>query len=1321
MPIAVQGICDLEVRIGKEKISLGSVVIADIDFNVLSCFSMQERGWRTVLGAKNSNVVKGKMRFPIQMAERAWWMTVKSTRKDNGVKPMEVDRVGVMISAKDATCAKVEMTKVAQVNAAAKLQAAKEAAAPKAGPLGLVESQARSLVLHETRDAAILAARALECKPFGAFSFVCRMLRHGGVSDETFGGLPVTVELDGEEDELVPPPPGLEAGADIAPPDDNEGYLPSSGSDEELIPAEPPRLAQKIPGELGGDGGSGGEELEPSLDGNPLLGHESRGHWPYDAGCGACVQARGRTPARRIRNDAEPEGLGADFLFFGNGKYWKVLILVMFATGMLGMVVMSGDREKDVRRVVSVMNEIGVGGLNLEVVMDNEAFLQSLVNAALMKSNCRSFHPRHVAVARPQAKRLERFVGICREGVFANWLALQEHLKVRLALEAPVLGYLIGHVYRTYNAFQSREGGTPLERLRGVRGSQTPRTFPFGAIGFAKPVHPSNWPGQRLIAGVYLGPRYSSGGGCLVFPLGTDAHGRREVCRCHNFRIRDYQDGSPFEVEALWPLVAGVRPGEPAGVPGDPFGRKQPERELPVLEDVDADDFWKPEGDLPKPPSSTAVEVPTSQVEAPVDMEVEPSADAEMPELEEEEDDHMLERLALAQQEEEYVAFLRRDAMFTGERFGEVHASDGSKETSPLSFQTTFGQLNMHVEVPRGPIDELTHLPLIEQEVLEGMKTEMSQLETLKVGTCLPEDEGRELAKKANVKILSSRWVLTQKKVGLARCRLVVREFVSGADSPFKSGIYAPTSSLDSLRTVLALTHLRKLHLKTLDVSTAFMYAPVEDESCDLVMLPGNITTESRRGRRAMQRVICRLLKAMNGLRRAPLLWFKELLRKVNSLHKGNGTTQTFEPTLFRLELWPGSVILLLVYVDDLLLAASTEEELEELVGLLQKVWKIKVTGSLPWGQPGVLQFLGRQILREREGDGPLLFGVGRDYMSSLLNAWNETGEKLKPWTSKVMPNFEEVVKTFQHDAPLTKQAQLRFRKVLGMLAWVALSRSDLTFSVSYLARGQADPRQSLEACMRSLLRWIQLGENLHKMQSFPTPKPLRTSGPTELVAYVDASWNLQSVSGGIVTYQGITLKTFSRKQDVPAMSSAEAELAAMVEACKELLSIGCLLDTLKNGIPLDALGCPKTQHHSLKMELFTDSQSAQSITAMYGLLRRVKHVELRYAFLQHLVQQKRLRVHFVRGLDNPADALTKSAKTTPMLDHLCAEAGLVQLTNTGAAVIQAVREVDVSAADGGGVDFDSPSLSLVRPQKRVSFSMKVDGFWWLEDRADRD
>ena len=133
-----------------------------------------------------------------------------------------------------------------------------------------------------------------------------------------------------------------------------------------------------------------------------------------------------------------------------------------------------------------------------------------------------------------------------------------------------------------------------------------------------------------------------------------------------------------------------------------------------------------------------------------------------------------------------------------------------------------------------------------------------------------------------------------------------------------------------------------------------------------------------------------------------------------------------------------------------------------------------------------------------------------------------------------------------------------------------------------------------------------------------------------------------------------------------------------------ELLSIGCLLDTLQHGIPLNDLGGLVTRHHPLKMELFTDSQSAQSITAMYGLLRRVKHVELRFAFLQHLVQQRRLRAHFVRGLENPSDALTKSARTQPMLDHLCAETGLV---THGVSVPRQVREGDVGAspADGGG------------------------------------
>ena len=81
------------------------------------------------------------------------------------------------------------------------------------------------------------------------------------------------------------------------------------------------------------------------------------------------------------------------------------------------------------------------------------------------------------------------------------------------------------------------------------------------------------------------------------------------------------------------------------------------------------------------------------------------------------------------------------------------------------------------------------------------------------------------------------------------------------------------------------------MSLLTADVSTAFMYAPVEADACDLVLLPANITVKG-------QRVILWLKKAMNGLRRAPLLWFLELQRTIRDL----GGDETFESTLFRVK-----------------------------------------------------------------------------------------------------------------------------------------------------------------------------------------------------------------------------------------------------------------------------------------------------------------------------------------------------------------------------------------------------------------------------------
>ena len=108
----------------------------------------------------------------------------------------------------------------------------------------------------------------------------------------------------------------------------------------------------------------------------------------------------------------------------------------------------------------------------------------------------------------------------------------------------------MGHVYRTYNAYcEGKAGSTPLERLREKRGGQAPRSYPFGAVGFLKPIHPSKWPCQRLVLCHFLGMRYVTGGGCLGYPFSVDAEGYRQVIKGHSFKLKEPLQ---YDVESLF-------------------------------------------------------------------------------------------------------------------------------------------------------------------------------------------------------------------------------------------------------------------------------------------------------------------------------------------------------------------------------------------------------------------------------------------------------------------------------------------------------------------------------------------------------------------------------------------------------------------------------------------------------------------------------------------------------------------------------------------------------------------------------------------------
>ena len=147
--------------------------------------------------------------------------------------------------------------------------------------------------------------------------------------------------------------------------------------------------------------------------------------------------------------------------------------------------------------------------------------------------------------------------------------------------------------------------------------------------------------------------------------------------------------------------------------------------------------------------------------------------------------------------------------------------------------------------------------------------------------------------------------------------------------------------------------------------------------------------------------------------------------------------------------------------------------------------------------------------------------------------------------------------------------------------------------------------------------------------------------------------------------FQGCCIKVFSRKQECPVLSSAEAELCAMTENSKELVSLAMLLESIIDGIPLNILGTPKCTTGTYQLVLRNDATAAISISSMEGLLRRVRHIELRARYIQMLVKRRRLILEHIPGLENPSDGLTKSFKTREILINLEREVGLVEGLDT--------------------------------------------------------
>ena len=139
-----------------------------------------------------------------------------------------------------------------------------------------------------------------------------------------------------------------------------------------------------------------------------------------------------------------------------------------------------------------------------------------------------------------------------------------------------------------------------------------------------------------------------------------------------------------------------------------------------------------------------------------------------------------------------------------------------------------------------------------------------------------------------------------------------------------------------------------------------------------------------------------------------------------------------------------------------------------------------------------------------------------------------------------------------------------------------------------------------------------------------------------ELKSYADSDWggrrgSRKSTSGGLVMLGKHCIKTWSSTQGAVALSSAEAEFYAMIEA---VVRAKGLLSTMKE------VGFVMAE----KIQLYTDSSAAKSFVSRRGL-GKMKHLEIRDLWLQREVGLGSVIVNKIEGPRNPADLMTKYLK----------------------------------------------------------------------------
>ncbi|RVX19308.1 Retrovirus-related Pol polyprotein from transposon RE2 [Vitis vinifera] len=384
-----------------------------------------------------------------------------------------------------------------------------------------------------------------------------------------------------------------------------------------------------------------------------------------------------------------------------------------------------------------------------------------------------------------------------------------------------------------------------------------------------------------------------------------------------------------------------------------------------------------------------------------------------------------------------------------------------------------------------------------------------------------------------------------------------------------------PDGQIASVRLLLSMAAMCSWPLYQLDIKNAFLHGDLAEEV--YMEQPPGFVAQGESG------LVCRLRRSLYGLKQSPRAWFS----RFSSVVQEFGMLRSIaDHSVFYHHNSLGQCIYLVVYVDDIVITGSDQDGIQKLKQHLFTHFQTKDLGKLKY-------FLGIEIAQSSSG-------VVLSQRKYALDILEETGMlDCKPVDTPMDPNVKLVP---GQGEPLGDPGRYRRLVVTCDSHWDVVIR---------------------------ILRYIK---------STPGQGVLyENRGHTQVVGYTDADWagsptDRRSTSGYCVFIGGNLISWKSKKQDVVARSSAEAEYRAMALATCELIWLRHLLQELRFG-------------KDEQMKLICDNQAALHIASNPVFHERTKHIEVDCHFIREKIASGCVATSFVNSNDQLADIFTKSLR----------------------------------------------------------------------------